>query len=47
MDNKHSASGKEGNWEGCVIGMYPENGNETLPTGNQEEIDDLVCLEWE
>ena len=22
---------KEGDWQGCVIGMYPENGNETLP----------------
>jgi len=32
---------KEGDWEGCVIGMYPENGNETLPTGDQQEINDF------
>ena len=41
MNNQDSAPAEEGAWEGCVIGMYPENGNETLPTGNQEEIDDF------
>jgi beta-mannanase len=28
-----------GDWPGCVIGFYPENGNETLPGGDQQEID--------
>jgi hypothetical protein len=40
-DTAPKASEKEGDWEGCVIGFYPENGNETLPTGNQQEIDDF------
>ena len=30
-----------GAWEGCVIGFYPENGNEMLPGGDQKEIDDF------
>jgi len=25
---------KEGDWKGCVIGMYPENGNVTLANGS-------------
>ena len=32
---------QEGDWDGCVIGMYPENGNETLPGGDQQEINDF------
>ncbi|WP_297766135.1 glycoside hydrolase family 26 protein [uncultured Muriicola sp.] len=32
---------KEGDWDGCVIGMYPENGNETLPSADEQEINDF------
>lgn len=32
---------KEGDWDGCVIGLYPENGNVTIPSGEQQEIDDF------
>jgi hypothetical protein len=32
---------QEGDWDGGVIGMYPENGNETLPGGDQQEINDF------
>ena len=35
------SSAQEGDWEGCVIGMYPENGNETLPSGDEQEINDF------
>ena len=35
---------KEGDWQGCVVGMYPENGNETLPSGDQQEIDDFEAI---
>jgi len=33
-----NATPKEGDWEGCVIGMYPENGNETIPKADVQEI---------
>jgi hypothetical protein len=32
---------KEGGWKGCVIGFYPENGNETLSKGEIYEVDDF------
>lgn len=32
-----------GDWEGCVVGMYPENGNEQLPGGDFSEIDDFAA----
>jgi len=32
---------KEGDWQGCVIGMYPENGNKTLPRADEQEINDF------
>jgi hypothetical protein len=31
----------DGDWEGCIVGIYPENGNKQLPTGNLHEIDDF------
>lgn len=31
----------DGDWEGCVIGFYPENGNETLGNGEIYEVDDF------
>ena len=37
----YSEMPNEGDWEGCVIGMYPENGNETLRRGELYEIDDF------
>jgi hypothetical protein len=36
-----SSAVEEGDWEGCVIGFYPENGNETLSAGDLYEIDDF------
>lgn len=33
-----------GEWEGCVIGMYPENGNVTLGRGDLYEVDDFEAL---
>ena len=29
---------EEGDWQGCIIGMYPENGNVTLPSGDEQEL---------
>lgn len=34
-------SAMDGDWAGCVVGIYPENGNETLPGGDLHEIDDF------
>jgi hypothetical protein len=34
----------QGDWTGCVVGFYPENGNETLPGGDLREIDDFAAL---
>lgn len=34
MNNKDLVLVEEGVWEGCVIGMYFENGNEILFIGN-------------
>ena len=34
----------EGNWEGCVVGMYPENGNVTIPNGEIREVNDFETL---
>ena len=34
----------DGEWSGCIIGMYPENGNEKLPLGDLSEIDDFETL---
>jgi hypothetical protein len=31
-----------GDWEGCIVGMYPENGNEKLPEGDLSEVDDFT-----
>lgn len=38
-NNTESEVTKEGDWEGCVIGFYPENGNETLGQGEIFEVD--------
>jgi hypothetical protein len=40
-ENTQTADPANGDWQGCVIGFYPENGNETLPAGNFREIDDF------
>jgi hypothetical protein len=43
--NKNSTRAlKEGDWEGCLVGMYPENGNEKIPSGNLHEIDDFEAI---
>lgn len=34
----------DGSWEGCVVGIYPEKGNTTLPTADLYEIDDFEAL---
>ncbi len=44
MNKTDTTSLNEGDWEGCVIGMYPENGNATLPNGEEQEIDDFEAL---
>ena len=36
---KEATNLKSGDWEGCVIGFYPEKGNNTIPTANLYEID--------
>jgi hypothetical protein len=28
-----------GGWDGCIVGFYPENGNEKLPGGDLSEVD--------
>jgi hypothetical protein len=28
-----------GDWDGCIVGFYPENGNEKLPGGDLSEVD--------
>lgn len=33
-----------GDWPGCMVGMYPENGNEKLPSGDLSEIDDFEAI---
>lgn len=43
-DKSSEESFSDGDWPGCVIGFYPENGNETLPTGDFYEIDDFETL---
>ena len=32
----------DGNWDGCIVGMYTENGNETLPHGDLSEVDEFI-----
>ena len=44
MDKSNQMNSKEGNWEGCIVGMYPENGNEKIPSGNLHEIDDFETI---
>jgi hypothetical protein len=44
LNKDTKASIKEGDWKGCVIGMYPENGNVTLANGSLQEIDDFEKL---
>lgn len=41
MNSKNQIEVLDGDWEGCVVGMYPENGNEKIPLGNLYEIDDF------
>jgi hypothetical protein len=38
----HSARADD--WSGCMVGFYPENGNETLPLGDLHEIDEFEAL---
>ncbi|MCO6478164.1 MAG: hypothetical protein J5I94_16150 [Phaeodactylibacter sp.] len=40
----NETSPEEGAWEGCVVGMYPENGNELLPGGDLHEVDDFEAI---
>jgi hypothetical protein len=42
MPNKTNV--KEGDWEGCVVGIYPGNGNVTIPKGDIQEIIDFEEL---
>lgn len=44
MNNTNPSITLEGDWPGCIIGMYPENGNELLPSGNLKEIDDFEAI---
>ncbi len=44
MDKTNQRDFMNGNWPGCVIGIYPENGNATLPLGDLYEIDDFEAL---
>lgn len=39
MQEKNKTSVEEGAWQGCVVGMYPENGNVTLLSGDERKID--------
>jgi len=41
MNNKKTQMLQDGDWQGCVIGLYPENGNATLPSGEMHEIIDF------
>jgi hypothetical protein len=34
----------DGDWEGCVVGIYPENGNAKLPKGDLSEINGFESL---
>ncbi len=43
-DNTSQTPDMDGNWPGCVIGIYPEKGNETLGAGDLYEIDDFEAL---
>jgi len=43
-DPGNQAHQKEADWAGCVVGIYPENGNRKLPAGNLHEIDDFEAL---
>jgi len=44
MNKSDQTNSKEGDWEGCLVGMYPENGNEKIPSGNLHEIDDFEAI---
>lgn len=44
MDKTNKKDFMNGNWPGCVIGIYPEKGNATLATGALYEIDDFEAL---
>jgi hypothetical protein len=44
MDKKVEPEILDGNWQGCVIGMYPENGNVTLGGAELYEIDNFEKL---
>jgi len=41
MDETRQNTSLDGDWEGCVVGFYPENGNETLPNVDLHEIDEF------
>ena len=43
-NNEGQETGMDGNWPGCVIGIYPEKGNSTLSAGDLHEIDDFEGL---
>jgi hypothetical protein len=34
----------DGDWDGCVVGMYPENGNVTIPNGDLHELTDFESV---
>ena len=44
MDKTNKKDFMNGDWPGCVIGIYPEKGNATLATGDLYEIDDFEAL---
>jgi hypothetical protein len=44
MNTADSENNEEGNWEGCIVGIYPENGNVTLANADLHEIDDFERL---
>lgn len=41
MNNSKNTCIKEGTWQGCVVGIYPGNGNITIPEGDPIEIDEF------
>jgi hypothetical protein len=41
MNTDNNPMELDGNWEGCVVGFYPENGNVTIANAEEQEIDDF------
>ncbi|MDW3196377.1 MAG: glycosyl hydrolase [Cytophagales bacterium] len=41
VDEPESLASATFDWEGCMIGMYPEHGNELIPSGDFHEIDEF------